>query len=239
MSVRDSSKLVMAVPENSMDQIVDVLQGSFGAAAATVSGGSVFDTFSSFDHGITVPDTFLFQGLWSIDGGATWQEIGNTVPLGANANGLETLNVSGSSILDVANNTQFFSLGANNGHPAAYTVQYKIFLMARSDQDHVPNKPLIKPLRYSSKNKYMKVAVDSSINLSTGGPTTILHNLGYLPNFDVWVRSHFQSSPDDFYRLDQGSPKCLITDSSIQLPARSSSSTLLEAKAYYRIYLDA
>jgi hypothetical protein len=241
MPIKNPAVIEAAVPQNQMDQIVDIITGSFSVGAGVTDAfGFVTDTQASDQKDLFMNDLFLFKGLWSCDGGATWQEMGNTLVLGNQSGGLRELNVdcdiSRDNLLS-PNSTQIY-ITADNSGSSGFTIQYKILLMARYDQDHVPSRPLLQKLRYSSKNNYMKILADSSADLNTGGQTVIPHNLGYIPNINVWFMTHFLDSTDDFLQMDHGNHKVFVDTVNLYLPARPSASFYASQKAYYRIYLD-
>lgn len=236
MSVQHPDVVTFAVPENRMDQIVDIVTGSFSVGAATDDGfgGITPLNVSDSPKPVLADDFFYTRGLWSIDGGSSWQEMGTAIPAGTAA-------ISGFLTLSVSTNCYQGQLvvSASNQGLSSHTVQYKVLVMARFDQEYIGKKALVRPLRYSSKEKYMKVFKEGKVALPTSGTTTIAHNLGYVPNVMAWIL--FDETPAGFpnekFLFESGST--VSVDNHNIYIAQNSFAGVADETAYYRIYLDA
>lgn len=255
MAITDPTKLVIAVPENRIDQIIDIKEGSFSVGAGStdafneVTPATAEDTASTWQGAL-----FLFKGIWSHDGGASWHEFNNSVILGDYANGLRTLTVNcelgGTGGIDSNGGGAYF-VDASNYGSSGYTILYKILFLARPDQQNIPTNKLIQALRYSSKYRYMKIFLDSSFNAPTSGATPIAHNLGYVPNVSAWGLYSINSANGGGYNFlpmgggDHGGgfgadQSNTIDTSNITFRVINPAPTFYDfVRIYYRVYLDA
>lgn len=239
MAIVHPEKLVYSVPQNRMDQVVDIINGSISVGAG-VTDGFGFVTATTAQHLEDSHDgaIYLMKGLWSADGGASWQKIGQFIDVGDSAGGRRTLQLDVSMFSEDLNGPGGqLEIDATNEGASGYTILYKVLLMARPDQGNkVTTKALVQPLRYSSKQRYMKIAFDDVVTLPTSGSTIIPHNLGYVPDVSAWmfIKDNSDPNPNNGFIF----PASVTLDSAnIASAAHSNAGNLL--KLYYRIYLRA
>jgi len=193
--ITNPGALHLAVPVNRIDQIIGVHTGAFIISAPTAApGGSPTNASDSFTTGFG--DTCLFQGIFSVDGGASWNDFGSYKPnLTTPAQPvLQTVTCRGW----VTPAGVFTAYAENNydlvhGSGVSYVVQYKVAFLAKDDQGAITPLPRSEILNYSSSFNYQKIYIGSSF-ANGGGATTIAHNLGYVPKVRAWITSS-RSSP--------------------------------------------
>ena len=135
-------------------------------------------------------DTFAV-GIYSYDGGTTWQDF---VPLAGiiatpPQSILLTLQMGTDGQLTIPSN-QFALIGSGGTFP----LMRKFAFIARPDGTDPPEEALefTKGLSYTSKDTYMKIADDESQAVTGATTITIDHNLGYEPMVQVWAKSDGQ-----------------------------------------------
>lgn len=153
MAVTNPQDLVWAIPNNKIDQIVDIVTGSFTVAAGVTDGfGFVTPSTATDSKALQAGATLLLKGIWSYDNEVSWQEMGNSIPLGVSSNGLRVLTVdTNASTLSGLDQNSYAYINASNEGTSAYTINYQVLAMTRYDQPALTTKPLIQPLRYSSE----------------------------------------------------------------------------------------
>lgn len=239
MPLDNPDVIQMAVPEYRMDQIIAIVTGSFSVGAGVDDGfGNITVTSATDDKPVPSADFYHIKGIWSSDGGTSWQEFGNSVIYGSHANGLKTLDVSTDSTLLAG----VASLGiiADNSDTGGHSIIYKALLLARADQDDVPVGSLVQLLRYSSQNNYMKIHSEGVVDLDPTNPVVVAHSLGYVPNVNVWYKQTFTSvgdPADGTIDMFQGDADVVVDATTITFGNKGFAG-LLEYKAYYRVYLD-
>lgn len=230
MSVFDPSKIQITVPQFPMDQIIGVKTGSYTVAAGG-PGGAATDGSDEFQTNFG--DSCLFVGLFSVDNGVSWYTNGSIFPNGVDPTaGQLTLSFAIESDVDGT-----VSASSQNFTRSAYTVLYKIALLAKPDQLPLKPLPTTDILSYKSNLNYMKIVLDNVITLPPSGSQVIPHNLGYVPNFLFWVGSD-ESTPSDNRILFQGGANSGAVIDSENLTLTNSSASR-SRKVYYRIYADA
>lgn len=242
----------MSIPAFNIDQIIDIKTGFFGVGAGITDGFGNVSSTNGFDERPSWQGAlYLFKGIWSHDGGASWREFGNSVVLGTAANDVRTLNVdanmSSTNGIDAGGNGIFDVVATNTG-ASGYVILYKMLFMARPDQGNIPITPLIKALRYSSKLRYMKILLDDVFTAPLAGTTPIAHNLGYLPNVSAWTLVNFDPAfPNEWQLGSTGGGSTgggFSADNSnnidtMGLTFRVKSTATVTRKVYYRVYTDA
>lgn len=184
-SFTNPKALNMLIPDYTIDNIIGIHTGSFSISAPTSSG--VYTTATnSFSTGFG--DTCLFQGVFSTDGGTTWNDFGAMKP---------NLTTAGEPVLQtvtcygyVESNGTFIATGLNyydNVHSSgtAYTIQYKVAFLAKDNQGAVTPLATNEILQYDSAYNFQKVF--SSGSYTNGSSShTVTHNLGYVPKVREW-----------------------------------------------------
>lgn len=188
----DFDKVRMAVPEYKNDKIIGVLTGSISVAGASSPTLSVTAT-DTRDTGFG--DWCLFSGIFSIDGGATWNDMGAQTP---------DLSVPGVPVFDTfdctaaCSSTGVFTItcinyvNLNTGTTSAKTALYKVVLLAKKGQGSITPLPVTAlPLYHYSGFNYQKIHIDDagSFTATAGntGQLVVPHNLGYVPNVRAWI----------------------------------------------------
>lgn len=168
-----------------IDKIIGYFEGSFVASAP---GGGIqnrtTDTFATL-----ITESTFYDGIYTIDGGTTWRNIGTAY------------RVSGSTELLVFgySNANSFTVGADNFSFVGgndYTVEYKVILIAKTDQGDITPQPIGADILFDSRQNYQKILLDTSqaISITNGNETTydFAHDLGYIPK----VRSFIELGSD-------------------------------------------
>lgn len=227
MPVRDPSAVIMAVPDNNMDQIVGVATGSLSATASGTGVDVVSSTTLSSGLGVG-----LFSlGLWSVDGGTTWYNFGAALYNGNNA-------TTGRLRLTVGvgvDPSGVITVTATNSTTTTYSVDVKIALIAKpGEPPFTPITPTNQALTYRSKNNYMKIAVQDSQTGQSPATKTISHNLNYIPNVLHYITTFVSGVASSTGQA--GGVSCVITTSTVTLVAFSSG--VLSETDYARVYID-
>lgn len=174
-----------------IDKVLRVEEGSFNVAAPTGGLGDITrDGSEAFSTGID--DTTFFYGIYSIDGGATWNDFNSTVVvISGGFPVFQTCDVWGES----TNGT--FTVRARNwynfvsGTGTARTVLWKVAIIAKRDQALVPKGNTNEVLQFTSKYNYQKIAVDDIVThtLVSGARNTytVDHSLGYIPFARIFI----------------------------------------------------
>lgn len=231
----------MAVPAYRIDNIIGIHTGSFAIAA---NGGTSTTASQSFTTGFG--DTCLFQGVYSIDGGASWNDLGAMKPITSGSNPvLQTTTCYG-----YVSATGVFTATALNFINTAYTVQYKVAFFAKDDQGLITPLPTNEVLQYSSKYNFQKIFESGSF--SNGSSSTVIaHGLNYVPKVRVWIVPSGSTlsaagfltipagalvTPDWFYTYS--SNNLIFVDSSNVTIQTINNGSTVSGEVIYRIYLD-
>jgi len=188
MTVTQPSKINMAVPQYRIDQIIGIHTGSFAIAAPTAisTPKTASDTFLTGFN-----DTCLIQGIFSVDGGVSWNDFGSYKPnLSTPAQPvLQTVTCQG-----WVTPTGTFEAYAQNFYDnvhstgTAYTVSYKVVFLAKDDQGAITPIPTAELLNYVSSYNFQKIFLSGRFT-NAGTPIVIAHNLGYVPKVRAWGTS--------------------------------------------------
>lgn len=188
------SALNMMVPAYANDKIIGSFTDTVAISAPTAGGGYTTVT-TSYAHGFS--DSAYFQGIFSSDGGISWNDFGAQIPnlttptqpvfqtLDCNATVDTTnLNVTITNYYDYVN-----SVGTS------YTVTYKVYLLAKNSMTY-PITPLSinNPIQYASKYNYQKIVDQGTVNLTVAsgatGSAVVTHNLNVIPDVRAfWFNS--------------------------------------------------
>lgn len=174
-----------------IDQILATYRGSFNIAAPTSGGGFSTTATANIPTGISSPT--LFVGVYSIDGGTTWNDFTNqqlVLPPGILFPYFEVHGKSTANNLAITANN-YDAIGGPN---TAFTVMYRVALVYRPgmgaiDQSLIGNTNTNQ--YFNSQFNYQKIAVDdaSALSIASLGSQTITltHNLGYIPKIRQFI----------------------------------------------------
>lgn len=194
MSVTQPTKINMAVPEYKIDQIIGIHSGSFSIAAPTFLSSP---TIASDPFTTGFGDTCLFQGIFSTDGGTSWNDFGSYKPnLTTPAQPvLQTVTCKGwvtpSGVFE-AYAQNFYDLVHSAG--TAYTIDYKVVFLSKDDQSAITPIPTAEILNYLSSFNYQKIFKQNRFS-NGGSPKVVSHNLGYVPKVRAWGTSTLGGAP--------------------------------------------
>lgn len=191
MPIKDPTAINLAVPLNRVDQIIGIHSGAF-----TVNAPSAIDGFlTASDSFVTgFGDSCNFQGIFSVDGGASWNDFGVYRP---------NLSTPGAPVFQTVTCRGYItSLGLfvasainwyDNVHAtsSSYTVNYKVAFLAKDTQGILTPIPTNEKLYWHSKYNFQKVSTSGSF-ANSGSNTAIAHGLGYVPK----VRAFFVTTND-------------------------------------------
>jgi len=195
VSVTDATKINMAVPEYKIDQIIGIHSASFSISAPTPGPGSPATASDPFDTGFG--DTCLFQGIFSVDGGTSWNDFGSYKPDLSTPTQpvLQTVTCQGwvtpAGVFE-AYAQNFYDIVHATG--TAYTVDYKVAFLSKDDQEAITPIPTNEVLNYLSSFNYQKI-FDGDRFANGGVPTVVSHNLGYVPKVRAWGTSTLGGAP--------------------------------------------
>lgn len=187
----DISNLTMAMPKYATDKILGVYTGTLSIAAPTVGQQNLY-TEVTIQTGFN--DSVLTQAIYSTDNGVTWnddnQSIPNLIPASFALQTLDVTSFSGTNIVGLATEN-WYNSSSHTGTP--YTILYKIFALAKSNQGVLTPTATNYKLSYTSIDNYLKIVpgLDNSVSetIATSGTTTFNspHNLGYVPTSRAYV----------------------------------------------------
>jgi hypothetical protein len=250
MAVTNPKALRIIAPEYGLDQIIGVFTGTINIGAPTSGQGKLSIT-DVRPHGFG--DSCYFQGIFTTDGGVTYNDFGAQTPnLAAPNPQFQSVDVE--AMVDQTNVNVYITNYYDNAHSTsqAYTVTYKIYLLAKNTMA-LPITPIKtnQKLAYDSRFNFQKIKSQGTVSLavisgSTGG-ITVIHNLGYLPK----VRSFFSpaANPKQVFSINQikippiTSPILETRVTNIDVTFFSDQSNPLSGIGFtgtldYRIYLD-
>jgi hypothetical protein len=191
MSINNPSAINMVVPEYNIDQIIGVFSNTVNLGVPSAFSQTV--ATDSHAHGFG--DSAYFQGIFTTDG-STWNDFGAQTPNLAPPNPeFQTVDVE--AMCDATNINvyliNYYDIAHSVGN--AYTITYKIYLMAKNTMAN-PLTPLKtnQTLYYNSELNYLKSFMQGTVAISVSsgnvGSTIVTHNLGYVPK----VRAYFINS---------------------------------------------
>lgn len=189
MSIADHTAIAMAVPAYDTDKIIGVLEGSLACSAPAAFSFSSANT----THDTGFGEACLFQGIFSMDGGTTWNDFGAQLPDTSDSSFVQpqTLDCNATMLdgdLRVVATNWYNSVASTS---TARTATYKVALYTRKNQGDIERLPISQVLAYRTSRNFQKIAFDDSVafSLSTSDDqtATVLHNLGYIPR----VRAFF------------------------------------------------
>lgn len=167
-----------------VDNIIGVRTGGISITAPTALQGLLVVRSSV---PLSWNDSCYYQGIFSTDGGTTWNELGVMQP---------NLTTPGQPVLDTVMLQAYVTPSSLNlvmtnyydsvhSTSAAYTAQYKIVLFAKNTQGTINVESANEKTIFDSRVNYQKIYLASSIAFS---PTvgivntyTIPHSLGRVP----------------------------------------------------------
>jgi len=241
MAITNPSNIYIDLPTYPNDQIIGVFTNTLSSPAPTLSG---FVTTVNDVRAHGFGDSAYFEGIFTTDGGTTWNTFGSQTPIfGAPGPTFQTVDVS--ATVDTSNVNvaidNYYDLAHGAGY--AYTVTYKIYLIAKNTMAK-PITPIktSNKLLYASEYNYQKIFMKGSVALivsagTTGTSTLITHNLGYVPKIRAYYYD-LATSSTTVHRFGQ-EPQTQITATTLQF--YSDQSGLRPGITYvidYRIYLD-
>ncbi len=207
------------------DQIIGSLTGSFPIAAGSPSTNA----FVVLDTGFG--DTCLTMGFYSLDGGTTWIPINHSYLNGTDP---VTGQLSLTTFVDSATDG-LISISATNTTKSAYTIQYKVLLLAKPNQGRITPLPVGEKSAYqfTGNNNYMKVFKQDVITLAPSTSVTITHGLGYIPNFILWSSSDYVTFGDNLALTLASTRRSIIDSNSLTI---TNNDTTYARSFIYRIY---
>lgn len=183
MAIRNPAALHLIVPDYPLDQIIGYFTGTVTVAA---SSGSPVQVTTSIPHDFG--DSCYFQGVFTTDGGATFNDFGAETPnLTTPTNPvLSTFDCNATTDTTNVNiiMTNFFD--TLHGTSVPVTATYKIYLLAKNTMAQpVTPLPTNQKLSFSSKFNFQQIAHKDTLNLNVAsgatGSASFIHNLGYVP----------------------------------------------------------
>lgn len=252
MPIIHPENVYMSAPAYKVDQIIGIKTGSFSIAAATLGSQEKFAT-DTFDTGFG--DSCFFQGIFSTDSGASWNDFGVYRP---------NLTTPGQPVLQtttcygiVSPTGVFTAAGVNwwdivHATSSVYTIQYKVAFIAKDTQGAITPITTNETVYYSSRYNYQKYLPSLSSSFSsTTGSTPITHNLGYVPKVRGFFSPTSTSNNADGISITAGSivtldhyqyatnvyvntTQATFTDVSTSVSPRAT----VNGTVFYRIYID-
>lgn len=236
MSITDPSAIYMAVPDYEVDNIIGTNYGSFSIAPASNASTSFTTGFGS---------TCLFVGVYSVDGGTTWNDFGEYVYYPTNSYNPSSAQITCQGW--IAPTGIFTAYGTNynssSGSGSTYTIDYRVVFFAEQNQGSITPITDNQILRYNSGFNYLKISQQGSFTEES--PYSITHNLGYVPVVRAWISSSdpsyygWQGAANSILSYDwatSGESNIEVTSTTLNFDNNFNSSA--PVTTYYRIYLD-
>jgi hypothetical protein len=222
-----------------VDQILGTYTGSFVVPAAGSGPGSITATDSKTTN-ITSP-TF-FQGIYSIDGGTTWNDFCNQQMVLPPGIFFPFLVVTGKSIANTMTIKAINYYNYNTSSSSAYTVMYKVALLAMPGQGVVNPQPIGTATFFDSRSNYQKILLTDAapISLAAGGTgtVTVTHNLGYVPKIRPFMYLSSDSSINELVNSGLGTHEITVDTSNVVYTLNAPLVGGLAGTLYTRIYFD-
>lgn len=170
------------------DKIIRYYSGSVYVPAPPATPYQVYNHYENIDTGL---DDYCFAiGIFSIDGGTTWNDSGvnqpkyttGGQPIFQTQSMTASMEKSGELELHFENWSYYDGVTTTS---AAYTFMYRVILIARSEQAPMDlTEPPYNTI-LNDYNDYEKIHIDRidylPVASSTTGTLTITHGLGYVP----------------------------------------------------------
>jgi len=237
--------------DDPIDNIIGTYDGTFSVNAATGSPNPDITTVN-IKTGIT--STCFFQGIFSIDGGNTWQDFNANLSTTRGGNiVVQTVTVVGESVADGSISISCLNYyDYTNSVGTAYTVLWKLVLFARPNQPALDLQPVGADLSFNTDLNYQKIASDTYQTLSAPGPgitsvATFPHNLGYKPKFRIFLDQSTDTlnlNSNNLYDIQTMSAGVIMyyakvdTENVYVYAYNGYSPTTYTARIYARIYYD-
>lgn len=241
----DPTKLRILLPTYPIDQIIGIKTGTVSLGAPSASPGYTTATdVQAHNFG----DSCYFAGIFTYDGGTTWNDFGCQIPNYAAPNPqLQTVDVAAYTDNTNLNVTVTNWYDLSHGTGTARTVTYKVYLLAKNKMAQ-PITPLAsnQKLAYSSAFNFQKIFMKDTVSINvaagaTGSSATITHNLGYIPA----IRAFFVDGSNNVYSLNQlqsgtNSIQAHLTATTLVFTSDQSAfgAPGVSGNIDYRIYLD-
>lgn len=188
---------------------------------------------TSSDTYPNIPNDLMPIGVYSLDGGTTWQDCGQySLPGG--------LTIEPSAAVDV-----LFRTSAGNGvFILNSSHQIKYVGLGLSTVDYPVSYIETGKSSINTQNNYMKIALEGSFTKSAGAgltTQTIAHNLGYVPIANVWIKDSNFSSPAAIRRPISSYGNSGTISEGVRLDSTNiyiSTNNATDTTVYYRIYYE-
>ncbi len=240
------AKSFISVPRNNTDKIIGYFPGTLNVGAS----GSFTIAQATTTVDSTLGQSALPIGIYSVNGGSTWNDMGVSVPNGTALQTEEcTASVSPTGIITVLGtnwyNTGTTGFGSGRG---AITILFKILLLAKKDQGLITPPIITGDKQYhSSRYNYQKIFLDDVTSVTAAGSSTgqtpITHGLGYNPLVRTWINSSGTIRMNASYVLSGGTSfaatqvKTTTSDVIFYADNRNNPSGY-SVNLIYRVYLD-
>lgn len=174
-----------------IDEVFGTYSGSFFSPAPVSTGGGTTVTVNVTTN---IPNSSFFVGVFSLDGGTTWQDFNSTLPRVAGGTNVwyQTFTMVGES----QSNGTLVLKGLNyydylNSIGVSYTVMWKAALIAKANQPPLNLQSTGLNLYIDTDLNYRKILSETAQTLTSPATSTVTltfpHNLGYKPDFDAYI----------------------------------------------------
>src|SRR6185503_5947877 len=181
--ITNPNVLTMAVPAYDIDKIIGVFEGTLVSPDPGVNGSN----YTEYTFPTTFNDTCLTRCVFSVDGGLTRND--DNMPVSYTDGGPVVYPLSASSFsrnnvvgIGVANSY----VVSTSGHSQAYTVQFKIYCYAKTNQGIITPLPIPSEISYRTPNNFEKIYQQGFPSVTTSTTIkiteTFLYSLNYVPD---------------------------------------------------------
>lgn len=243
----NSAALHMLVPDYPLDQIIGIFTGTLSIPAPTL-GGQTTTTTDVKPYGFG--DSCYFQGIFTTNGGTTYNDFGAQTPNLATPTQpvLQTVDCQATSSPTGLTVTVINYYDNVHGAGTAYTLSYKVFLLAKNTMAQPLNPlPTNQKLSFSSQYNFQRIAKKDTLHLTVAagntGSVSAIHGLGFIPDIRAF---RFNSATPTISRplASQTAPRvdtvqAQLTDQLVTFYSDQSSflASGVNADIQYRLYL--
>lgn len=192
MPLTDATKVSISVPLQDTDKVIGVFSGSIATSAPSAIDGYIV---GSATHTTGFGESCYAKGIFSVDGGTTWNDMGSMIPdnTGGPPPSFQTQECiwecSPTGVI-TARATNWYNFITSSS--AAKTFTYKLALIAKNDQGNITPLPTNSVTAYSSADNYQKIHDQGStawnVTPGTDKTATVAHGLGYIPKVKAFYR---------------------------------------------------
>jgi len=243
----DPNIITMATPTFTTDQIIGIFEGSTTSAAPAAFSQNYTETPIAHSFGDTVETQLIYNT------GSGWNDQDMSITrISSGRPVFQTLDVIAYSTKSdiVVASTNFYDNIASAGY--AYNIDYKVFILAKKNQNAITPIPTKQRIQYRSSDNYLKIADSDVLPMSVPSGTsqyTIFHtitgnvprvraSIEYTSSGQLWPASPNQYSNSSFVNNNPITTTISQNATSVTFNFANSTASPIEINLHYRVYYD-